>query len=583
MWSAMRASYWPRLAFLAAALCLGAAGAAQTASPAKAGVSALDPAFRLPSGGLALAGPVMDSSSSPAAAWLLSEDLSLYALSESGVLAAKLDLSASSSRDRPGSMLSIDPFGRVVVVLGGARLSAYTRIGALAWQARIEPVPGAAADFAPAFGSDGRAFALSGQSLICLAPSGGRLWSLPLSAPASCPPGVDGRGYPCVGLSDGSLVMATPYGEETGRASLGAAPRLLFPISFPAGGGEALPCLAVALPDGSLLLVGPKGEVVASYRSAAEILSLAWDGAVLYALDASGSAFALSAMGTRLWAASTGCLKGRLYLFDSRLVAAGQGRAVSLSLGGEVFRELGIPGASGIPAVSPAGLAFSAGADWVLAAYRFEGPLGAPRLPEFPPYPPPPDVVSKALLFDPFAADPDRQLSRMADIEKSLRSGTIGEAEPEAAAYCSAVATRALDRELSQAERRRGGSPLTRSRACYLLGVLGSPAYREPLFAVLEADEDPAVRASACAALAAMAVDKDGRSMAAFLAAASRPVDERTALVIVAAIEGMALRSGLSPSEDGLWTLIALMGKPYAQNVRNRASAALGRISGTIK
>jgi hypothetical protein len=498
-------------------------------------------------------------------------------------LAARVGLSADPSSGKPGSFIAVDPFGRVVVALGANRLSAFTRMGASAWRAPISPVPGVAAAFPPAFGSDGRAFALSGQGLICLTPAGLRLWSMVLAAPASCPPGVDGRGYPCLGLADGSLLIASPYGELLKTLQLGSPSQLLYPIAIPSGGSAALPVLAVGLSDGRLLLLGADGEIAASFRSKAAPLALAWDGAVLYGLDASGEAFALSLGGKLLWSAATGCVKGRLYLFAERLVAAGQGRAVSLSLRGEVFRELTIPDAKGTPAISPAGLAFSSGADWVLAAYRFERPLGAPRLPLLPAYPALPDVVTEALLFDPSAAESGSQLTRIADIENSLRSGTIGKDEPEAAAYCAAVATRALDRDLSPVERRRGGNPLPRSRACYLLGDLGSPAYREPLFRVLESDIDPAVRAAACEALGSMGVDKDGLSMAAFLAAAAKPVDERTALVIAGAIEGMALRSGLAPSEDGLRTLIKLTAKPYGQTVRNRASAALGRISETVK
>ena len=239
--------------------------------------------------------------------------------------------------------------------------------------------------------------------------------------------------------------------------------------------------------------------------------------------------------------------------------------------------------ASGMPAISPAGYAYSSGSDWVLAAYRFEKSLGPLRLPELSPYPELPDMAARILLFDPLAADPDDQLARLADIEKSLRSGTIGKGEAEAAAYCAAVAGRALDRDLSRDERRRGGNPLPRAKACYLLGSLGSPGYRDALFRVIATDVDPAVRASACEALAFLGVDPDGRSMSAFLAAAARPVDERTALVIVAAIEGMALRSGQAPSEDALRALIKLTTRPYGQTVRSRASAALGHISGTLR
>jgi hypothetical protein len=570
-------------AALTAALCLiGAVSSAQEGS-GRAGLSSLDPAFRLPAGGVALAGPVLDASSSPAAAWLLSEDLSLYALTEKGDLAARISLAGGSGEARPGSLLAVDPFGRVLVELGGRRLAAYTRMGAQAWQAPIEAVAGAAAAWPPAFGSDGRAFVLSGRGLVCLNPAGLRLWSLPLPAPPSCPPAVDGFGRPCLGLADGSLVLASAYGEVSATLSFGGPPSILFPLSFPSGGGKELPCLAAGFPDGRLLLIGADGDVKASYHCKAAPLSLAWDGTLLYGLDASGEAFALSAGGAVQWSSPTGCHEGRLYLFAERLVAVGRGRAVSLSLAGESFRELSIPGAAGTPAVSPAGLAFSSGSDWVLAAYRFEKSLGSPRLPELPPYPAPPDMAARTLLFDPFAADSDNQLARLADIEKSLRSGTIGKGEPEAAAYCAAVAMRELDRDLSRDERRRGGNPLPRARACYLLGSLGSPEYREPLFRVIESDVDPAVRASACEALAFLGVDPDGRSMAAFLAAAARPADERTALVIIAAIEGMALRSGLEPSADGIRALIRLTARPYGPTVRNRASSALGRISGAMQ
>jgi hypothetical protein len=577
-------------AALAAAICLSVPLSGAELS-AQAGTTALDPAFRLAAGGQALAGPVIDASTSPPAAWLLSEDLSLYALTDTGKLSARIDLAAGALK--PGPFLAVDPFGRVLVVLGGVKggrteLSAYTRMGQAAWRAPIEAVEGAAASFPPAFGADGRAFALSGKDLICLSPSGLRLWSLPLPAAASCPPAVDGLGRPCVALADGSLLLASPYGERVAIVSLGSVPLVLCPLSRPSygllsGGGSGQPTLAIGLSDSRLLLLGPGGEELATHFSKSPTLSLAWDGAVLYGLDASGEAFALASTGEATWSCPTSCLKGRLYLFADRLVAVGRGRAVSLSSQGEVFRELSIPGASGMPAISPAGLAFSSGSDWVLAAYRFERPLGAPSSPGLPAYPPLPDIVSRELLFDPLASDTDYQLTRLADIQNSLRSGTIGKDEPEAAAYCAAVATRALDRDLTETERRHGGNPLARTRACRLLGDFGSVAYREPLFQVLEADADPAVRAAACEALAALLVDPDGRSMSAFLAAAARPVDERTAVVIAAAIEDMTLRSGQAPSEDGLRALIKLTTMPYGQTVRNRAFAALGRISGTLR
>ena len=582
MWSVVRVSSFARGALLLASLFLLTGPAMpETSSPEAAGISALDPAFRLAAGGLALAGPLLDAGASPASVWLLSEDHSLYSLNEEGALVARISLAEGSSTALFAPYLALDSFGRVLVSSNGTMLSAFTRMGARAWTAGLAQVGGRA--YPPAFGSDGRTFAFSGRNLVCLNPSGLRLWSLALPAEPSCPPGVDGRGFPCVGLVDGSLLIASPYGALLQRLPLGSSPCLLFPLKSSSSPGQRdAAVLAAGLEDGRVLLIA-EGAVAASYKSVSKPLSLASDGQLLYGLDATGEAFALSLDAKPLWRAATGCLKGSLYLFSQRLVAAGQGRAVSLSLGGEVFRELRIPGSTGTIVISPAGLAFSSGADWILAAYRFEKALGPPRLPELLPYPPPADISRSVLLFDPQAADSSRQLIRLADIEKSLRSGTMGEGEREAAAYCSAVATRTLEFELSQAERRRRGNPLARARACYLLGALGSPDYREPLFRVLESDIDSAVRVAACDALAAIAVDSDGRSMTAFLAAASKPIDDATAVTIVRAIEGMELRSGLGPNRDGLRSLVKLATAPYGQSVRDRAVEALGRISGAIQ
>lgn len=557
-----------------ASACASAALLALSAALAftQAGTSALDPVFRLPAGGRALAGPLVDSGVSPNAAWILSEDLALYALTDSGKLVARIDLSAGA--DKPDPFLALDPFGRVIVARGG-HLVAYTRMGSEAWSAVLESTEGLRP---PAFGSDGRAFIVSGRSLACVSPSGRRLWRLELPALAACPPSVDGYGRPCVGLEDGRLLIATPYGETVAAVKLGSIPQALCPL----GAGTGLPTIAAGLADGSLLFLGPKGEIKSSVRLSGPALSFAWDGEVLYGLGSDGEAFAYSASGSRLWSTPTGCREGSITLFAERVVAVGKGRAVSLSRKGEVFREMTVPGAAGMVALSPAGLAFCPGSDWVLAAYRFELPLGAPTRIAPPAYATSEDFAARELLFNPLAADADNQLIRIADIEKSLRSGTIGKDEPADAAYCAAVATRAFDRDLTEIERRRRSNPLARSQACYLLGEFGSLSYRDALFRVLETDTDSAVQAAACDALSSLGVDPDGSSMAAFLAAAAKPVDERTALVIVEAIESMALRSGQAPSEDGLRALIKLTTKSYGQNVRNRAQAALGRISGTI-
>lgn len=565
-----------------ASASVGATGAEGSES----GVRSLEPAFRLAAGGRAIAGPVADRAD-PAAAWLVSEDLALYALTESGGLASRTSLGG-----KPGGFVAVDPFGRALVVLDGTKLLAVARAGVEAYRAPIEAVSGQAASYAPCFGSDGRAFVLSGRGVACFNPSGRRLWELPLPEDPSCPPATDGSGRPAFGLSDGTVLLVSPYGEVLARFQTGSPPVLIAPMTAAAAQGSdalaattaaPLPSLAVGLADGRILFFEGEGRATSRAKVGTAPRSLAWDGTVLYGLDAAGTAFALSASGALLWSAPTGCAGGRLYLFKERVVVCGRGRAVSLSLGGEVYRELTVPAAVGTVAVTSGGYAFSSGADWVLAAYRFERPLGRGLGTELAPYSALPDVATEDLLYDAFAADADHQLAELAIIRKRLGAGTIGKDEPRMAAYCAAVASGELSRDLPPLERRRRSNPLPRAEAAYLLGELGSPDYRGVLIDVLEADPDPAVQSAACEALAAIGVDPGGTTAAAFYDAAARPVDERTALVIADVIGNTAFRFGTQPSLDAVRALLKLAEKPYLPAVRERAAAALSRLAETLR
>ena len=91
-------------------------------------------------------------------------------------------------------------------------------------------------------------------------------------------PSVDSAGRPCIGLADGDLLIATPYGERAVKTSLGAPACVLFPLDLQPGGAERRPCLAAGLDDGRLLLVGADGGVMATYRAKAAPISVAWDG-----------------------------------------------------------------------------------------------------------------------------------------------------------------------------------------------------------------------------------------------------------------------------------------------------------------
>ncbi|MDP3176280.1 MAG: HEAT repeat domain-containing protein, partial [Spirochaetaceae bacterium] len=186
-------------------------------------------------------------------------------------------------------------------------------------------------------------------------------------------------------------------------------------------------------------------------------------------------------------------------------------------------------------------------------------------------------------LLDPRSRESGRQLSLLADIEKKLRSGSIGVDEPSAAAYCAAIALGELDPEGPQASERYRGNPLPRVQAVFLLGQIGSPAYRPILAEALERDSDEAVRGAACDALAAIGVDPGGVTAAAFLKAAARSTGEQVGLALIENMERMALSSGSSPGEDAVRALMKLADEPFARIVRDRATTAMERIAGAIR
>jgi hypothetical protein len=121
---------------------------------------------------------------------------------------------------------------------------------------------------------------------------------------------------------------------------------------------------------------------------------------------------------------------------------------------------------------------------------------------------------------------------------------------------------------------------LAQSEACRVLGKIGAPASIDVLVDIAGSDADPFVRASAFAALGAIAVDPEGRVDRAFQHAASGwRIDEEVALALIGAIEAMGRRSGSQPGVEAARALLGLSGSPYGAVVRNRAMAVLGAMA----
>lgn len=549
----------------------------------------IEPAFRLPIGGRPLAGPVVDDSLSPASVWILSEDLSLYLLSEKGKLLSRIPLPGKPSR-----FLSLDSGGRALVITEG-RLSAFTRLGKEAFRVGLGPeFATAEAPPACALGSDGRLFLAAASRLLCLAPAGRQLWSLDLPSPLAVATvnggstiACDGAGRLLAALSDGSLLVVNPWGRVEARlegsGELGAmgpfarAPWLGLDAETPA-------LAALGLGDGSVLLLGPRDAVAGRVRAAEDaICAFASDGKVLYALSASGGLSAISGRGELLWKAGTGVKDGKLGLYPGRIAATGRGRAVSLSLAGESSREASFRNSAEACTLTPSGLLFSPGEDWVLGAYYFEDALGPAVHPVLPPYGDSGGAAEEELAYNPVLLTSGGRLSFLADMESLLDAGQLGAEEGRAGAVASAMATGAYDRHYPVAEARFRADPLPRSRALHLLGRLGSPERLGVIIGVFERDADPSVRSAACEAIAAIGLDPEGRAASAFSRAIAKArLDDETAFAVVGAIVDLALESGSPPGLDAMRSLLALTNRPYGQDVRNAATKALGRIAGSL-
>jgi len=240
-----------------------------------------------------------------------------------------------------------------------------------------------------------------------------------------------------------------------------------------------------------------------------------------------------------------------------------------------------------MPAVTSSGIVLSAGEDWILYAYRFEGPLGEPARPA-------PGYVDFAaararaneeIFWNPGFGD-DAALRELRRIEKSLGSASIGAEEGDALLLCSAIALGYGAREASVygGAAPRGPRPsgaLPRALACDILGMLGSPRAVPVLTEAYLRDPEPAVRASAARAIGIIGLDLTGEALRAFQGAADREffLDEPGALATIDAVEGIYRALGELSDPGGVRAVLRLADKPYGSAVRSRALAALRRLS----
>ena len=230
------------------------------------------------------------------------------------------------------------------------------------------------------------------------------------------------------------------------------------------------------------------------------------------------------------------------------------------------------------------GAVFAGGADWILYAYRFERALVAGGQAAIPglDFAAIDEAAREESYWSTASFDDSAVMERLLDIEKSIESGTIGTGIRRESLYLAAVALGRMDAPFGSGALAPGPTPrgpLSRVQACALLGTLGLPQAVPVLVEVFRRDPEPAVRAAAAQAVAAIGLDADGGALEAFAGAAGGRLDERTASAIVDAIEGLYRASGALDDRSGVLALFRISGGDYPRDLRAKAEKALRRLS----
>jgi outer membrane protein assembly factor BamB len=522
--------------------------------------------------------------------WFISDSRTLYVLDSAGKAIGRRAISY-----RRAAFIACDPFGRAVIPEEPSLLTMINRAGQTVWTLDLgAPASGPSAFGPPAFGPDGRLYVVAGRFLSAYAPNGRSLWrtELPFEAIVTghtSPVHVGPGGGPVLLLADGSLRLWSQDGEALWSYAPGfellLAPSAVFQGRLVAADEQAV---AFALPDGRIFRLDARGQLLWSFRtaSAPAVLALGPEDSCLVA----GRDGSLSKLGSTGLVWQTPPKPGfvvpgaALGVYESRYILSWKGGAVSFGTDGGLFRELSIRNPATAPALAPGGTVFSGGVDWILYAYHFERGLpgqGASLVPVLDR-----QAVRQAAreeaLWTPGGMNDDILLTGLADIDKSLKSGTIGGGAENAILYAAAVALGDFEAPFGSGAVSPGPvprGPLPRAMACQTLGGFGSPRALPVLVEVFQRDPEPVVRAAAASAVAAIGLDPGGLAQEAFARAALEGLDLRTAGAVIDAIEGLYRSNGALDNLAGALALARLSAGNYPRDLRARAETALRRVS----
>lgn len=523
--------------------------------------------FRFPAAGIITTGPVSQGGK----LWFVSDNRYLFTLDLAGKAIGKRDLGVRSK-----AFIACDPFGRVVVPEANNGLTMINRAGQAVWSIKLERAIMAP----PVFGTDGRIFISmeeeGGTRILCLAQNGRQLWSKSEKGRMTVYPVTRDNGI-AFALDDGTIKFLDSSGtlvleENAGQTALMAS-----------NDGQTL-----ILGTGGNSMVIEQNESGFSIREGPKLgtaplaMEAGKDG--FFILGRDGTLYATDRAGILIWKENTGSALESIRVFDRRIIVLGKTLVKSYDLDGNFYRQLELDNASGLAEIGENGAVYSGGKDWILYAYNFEEHLNPAQANEM-------AIISleeaemaarRAETWIPGAFRDEIVMSELIKIKSLLFSAEAGMDERKSLAYLAAVALGILSAPGSGGAVKQGPTPsgaMPRAEACAILGLYGSPVSVRILAEVFARDPDPSVKAAAADAIALIGLDPDGSASRVFMNTTGNYLDERSASSLIDAVTGLYRANGILEDPSGAMALLNISMGTYSSSIKNKALAALKKIS----
>jgi len=431
-------------------------------------------------------------------------------------------------------------------------------------------------------GWDGRLFVPTDKKLYCYTASGNLLWTKVYGDSFLIAPRLDHSGGIIFALENNEVHSVDPFGN-TRIWSLLNAPAVLLSIEQER--------IAVLYADGTMEILGVLGDWYISTTSDVEFLPLPRLPQGPIAAVSMGNDFAAVLSDGRtffvsldersvVWSANShiaesirggGARESEAeMLFDERgLYVLSRGGATAFSHDGGRLWFTYLQNTAAIPAFGDDGVLYSGGRDWILYTYKIEDRA----LPQRGVYGPAPEGSygtgrPSMVYMDEVPLNEYETRSKLDQIAAAISAGRVGQNEP---AWLSVLMTVSAGRQLIQ----------HRIQALNLLGKIGSQETIPWLLDILNRETEPSVRVAAAAAIGAIGVDPEGRTMQTFLYLLIQGggiKDEQVLIAIASATGALCRFSGPPLSETGVRILTLLSAGTQPPLVRRQANLELSSL-----